>query len=88
MNQPHDHKNAGEKAHPNPGESMNVRAVHHAIIRELPEPKELYKNVPWYLRHFYAVLLIGGILYLLILAGQFDWQAMDTPLEELSTFQK
>jgi hypothetical protein len=75
-------------SHPNPGESMNVRAVHDAIIRELPDPIELYKNVPWYLRHLYAALLIGAILYLITLAGSFDWKTFDTPLEKIGVFQE
>ncbi|MEM1158645.1 MAG: hypothetical protein AAF649_07460 [Verrucomicrobiota bacterium] len=71
----------------NRGEDMNVRAVHEAIVRELPDPRELYKQVPWYLRHFYIFMLIGAALYLLTLAGEFDWKSMSTPLERLGVFQ-
>lgn len=73
--------------HVNPGETMNVRAVHQAIVRELPDPKELYKQVPWYLRHFYVLMLIGATLYLLTLAGDFNWESLSTPLERLGVFQ-
>jgi len=74
--------NSTSSEHPNPGEEMNIREVHQAIVRELPEPSELYKKVPWYLRHFYAILAIWFVVYLAALAGTYDWNVFDTPLEE------
>ena len=54
-----------------PGEDMNVRVVHGAIWREFAEPIEAWRRTPWYLRHFYAVMAIVAIIYLV---GQvFDW---------------
>lgn len=79
MNKPDNNQNS---EHSNPGEEMNIREVHQAIVRELPEPKELYKKVPWYLRHFYAILAIWLVVYLAALAGTYDWKVFDTPLEE------
>ncbi|MEM6820931.1 MAG: hypothetical protein AAF558_03155 [Verrucomicrobiota bacterium] len=64
-------------------EKINVREVHQAIVRELPEPKELYKNIPWYLRHFYAILIIWLVIYLISLAGRYDWSSFDTPMDSL-----
>jgi len=83
MSQPVDR----EDPHPHPGESMNVREVHDVIVRELPEPRELYKKVPWYLRHFYAILIIGTLIYLAALAGKFNWKDFDTPLERAKIFE-
>ncbi len=54
-----------------PGEDMNVRLVHAAIWREMAEPSERRRGLPWYLRRMYAVMFILGAIYLLSQA--FDW---------------
>lgn len=54
-----------------PGEDMNVRAVHGALWREFEEPMETLRRLPWYMRHLYAVMLLIGLIYLLIQV--FDW---------------
>lgn len=50
---------------------MNVRAVHGALWRELAEPIERWRRTPWYLRHFYAVMAILALIYLVLQV--FDW---------------
>lgn len=55
-----------------PGEDMNVRLVHAAIWREMAEPSERKRGLPWYLRRMYAVMFILAVIYLLLQV--FDWK--------------
>ena len=44
---------------------MNVRMVHGALWRELGEPIEFFRRLPWYVRHTMFVLLFLGVAYLM-----------------------
>lgn len=57
--------------HQEAGEDMNVRIVHGALWRELAEPIEHWRRTPWYLRHFYAIMALLAIFYLV--QQVFDW---------------
>lgn len=57
-----------------PGEDLNIRKIHGAIIREKAEPREMFRAIPWWLKHLiYAPLCIWGIWYLIIASGGFRW---------------
>ncbi|WP_411826059.1 c-type cytochrome [Luteolibacter sp. AS25] len=57
-----------------PGEDMDTREVHGALIREKEEPIEAIRRAPWWLVHgIYAPLCIWGIWYLLSESGGFRW---------------
>jgi len=56
-----------------PGQDMNVRHVHAAIWRELPEPSEIWRRTPWYLRHFYFISFMWLVLYLIAQMGGWNW---------------
>lgn len=57
-----------------PGEDLNIRKVHGALIREKDEPIEMVRRAPWWLVHLiYAPLCIWGIWYLIIASGGFRW---------------
>jgi hypothetical protein len=67
-----------EKPTPNangadPGELMNVREVHGAIMREWKLPGEGRRRVPWYLRILYIALAIWAYAYLATYSGDFNW---------------
>ncbi len=64
-------KPAGEKG--DPGEDMNVRHVHAAIWREFAEPREIWRRTPWYLRHFYFILFLWVLFYLINFTGSWKW---------------
>lgn len=53
------------------GEEMNVRKVHGALWRELAEPREQARRVPWFLKHFFVMLVILAIIYLAI--QNYNW---------------
>lgn len=72
---------------PDGEDSWNVREVHGTIMRELPDPIELYRRVPWWLRHTYVAMAIGLLFYLIVLAGDYDWDAFQQPLQRLGLFQ-
>lgn len=48
-----------------PGEDMNVRHVHAAIWREESEPAEVVRRMPAVLKHFYFLMVVWLILYLI-----------------------
>lgn len=57
-----------------PGEDLDIRKIHGALIREKAEPIEMIRRAPWWLVHLiYAPLCIWGIWYLLIASGGFKW---------------
>lgn len=57
-----------------PGEDLNTRTVHGALIREKAEPREAIRAAPWWLKHgIYAPLCIWGIWYLIVASGGFSW---------------
>lgn len=56
-----------------PGELMNVREVHGAILREFDLPGEKKRRVPWYLHLLYFGLAAWGYAYLAIYSGNFNW---------------
>jgi hypothetical protein len=56
-----------------PGETMNVREVHGAILREWKLPGEKKRRVPWYLHLLYFALALWGLLYFLTYFADFDW---------------
>ena len=57
-----------------PGEDLNTRTVHGALIREKAEPREALRAAPWWLKHcIYAPLTIWGIWYLIVASGGFSW---------------
>ncbi len=58
-------------------DGMNVRRVHGVIWREYPEPRELWRRTPAILRHFYILLTIGVLLYLLAWFPHWSWQSLD-----------
>ncbi len=68
---------------PDGDDAMNIREVHGSIMRELPDPVELYRRVPWWLRHTYIAMAIGLLFYLIVLAGDYDWNSFELPLEKL-----
>ncbi len=62
---------------PEANEDMNVRRVHGVIWREYPEPRELWRRTPAILRHFYVVLTIAVLLYLIGWFPRWSWKALD-----------
>ena len=56
-----------------PGELMNVREVHGAIMREFSLPGEKKIRVPWYLRALYFALGLWAYAYLATYSGKFAW---------------
>jgi len=56
-----------------PGELMNVREVHGAIMREWNLPGERKRRVPWYLHLLYFALAIWGYAYLSVYCANFNW---------------
>jgi len=55
------------------GEDFNVRTEHGQIMREFSEPKEVYRAIPWWLKHgLYAPLCIWFIWYLAFHFGRFN----------------
>lgn len=56
-----------------PGELMNVREVHGAILREWNLPGEKMRRVPWYLHLLYFALAMWSLVYLLNYSANFDW---------------
>lgn len=57
-----------------PGEDIDIRKVHGAIIREKAEPREMFRAAPWWLKHcIYAPLTMWGIWYLFVASGGFRW---------------
>jgi hypothetical protein len=61
------------RAAADPGEDMNVRHVHAAIWREESEPAEVVRRTPAVLKHFYFIMLIWLILYLLSWFPPLNW---------------
>jgi hypothetical protein len=59
--------------HSDPGELMNVREVHGAIMREYRLPGEKKRRVPWYLHLLYFALALLAYAYLANYSGNFDW---------------
>lgn len=58
------------------GEDLNVRRVHGQILRELDEPREMYRRVPWWLKQLiYVPLALWGIWYLVYASGGFRWDS-------------
>jgi mono/diheme cytochrome c family protein len=56
-----------------PGEDFNVRQKHGQIWREYSEPWELYRAIPWWLKHLiYAPLFIWALWYMLVFSGGFE----------------
>jgi hypothetical protein len=82
-----DKKKNDQLTEPDGNDALNVREIHGAIMRELPDPVELYRNIPWWLRHTYVAMAIGVIFYLLVLAGDYDWQSFDLPLERIGILE-
>jgi hypothetical protein len=60
-----------------PNEDMNVRRVHGIIWREYPEPRELWRRTPKILRHFYVIMAIWLILYLIGWFPHWSWKNLD-----------
>ena len=56
-----------------PGELMNVREVHGAILREMNLPGEKMRRVPWYLHLLYVALAFWAYIYLVTYSGNFSW---------------
>ncbi len=57
-----------------PGEDLDTRQVHGALVREKDEPIEAIRRAPWWLVHLiYAPLCIWGIWYLIVASGGFRW---------------
>jgi hypothetical protein len=63
-----------------PGEEMNVRHVHAAIWREESEPAEVARRTPAVLKHFYFIMLLWLILYLLGWFPPLDWNEYEPSL--------
>lgn len=58
------------------GEDFNVRRVHGQIMRELDEPQEMYRRVPWWLKHLiYAPLALWSLWYFFYASGGFRWDS-------------
>jgi hypothetical protein len=55
------------------GEDMNVRHVHAAIWREEAEPSEFMRRMPVVLKHFYFIMFLWLIFYLVTWMGQWSW---------------
>ena len=57
-----------------PGEDIDIRKIHGALLREKAEPSEMFRAAPWWLKHLiYAPLCVWGIWYLIIASGGFRW---------------
>lgn len=56
-----------------PGELMNVREVHGAILREMNLPGEKMRRVPWYLHLLYVALALRAYVYFVNYSENFDW---------------
>lgn len=59
-------------SHSDKGEEMDLAEVHGPLLRELGEPYELYKRLPWYVLHGAIVLFVSLILYLSMQI--YDWK--------------
>ncbi len=82
MNEPTGQTNPGQPRTADPGEDMQVRHVHAAIWREESEPYEAARRTPFLLRHFYAILTLWAIYYLIVWAGGWNWNEYEAnPLE-------
>jgi len=56
------------------GEDLDVVKVHGQIMREKPEPIELLRAAPGWLKHgIYAPLIIWSVIYFLSASGGFQW---------------
>lgn len=57
-----------------PGEDLDTRKVHGALMREKAEPYEMYNAAPWWLKHLiYFPISIWALCYLVIASGGFRW---------------
>jgi uncharacterized membrane protein len=56
-----------------PGEQMNVRHVHAAIWREEAEPAEVVRRTPVVLKHFYFLMFVWLVFYLINWMGNWRW---------------
>ncbi len=56
-----------------PGADMNVRHVHAAIWREEAEPTEFVNRLPAVLRHFYFIMFLWMLFYLVTWMGHWNW---------------
>jgi len=55
------------------GEDFNVRTEHGQIMREFSRPEEVFRAIPWWLKHgLYAPLVFWFIWYLILYFGGFD----------------
>jgi len=55
------------------GEDFNVRTEHEQIMREFSEPREVYRAIPWWLKHgLYGPLGVWFIWYIPLYFGGFD----------------
>ena len=52
---------------------MNVRHVHAAIWREVPEPFEVVRRMPIVLKHFYFWMFMWLLFYLMNWMGGWKW---------------
>lgn len=66
------------RASADPGEDMNVRHVHAAIWRETSEPAEVVRRTPAVLKHFYFIMLVWLILYLLSWFPPLNWNEYES----------
>ena len=56
-----------------PGEDLNVRHVHAAIWREEAEPAEVFRRTPVLLKHFYFLMFVWLLFYLVTWMGKWKW---------------
>jgi len=70
------------------GEDMNVRHVHAAIWREEAEPDEFMRRIPNILKHFYFVMALWLLFYLVTWMGNWKWNEYEaSPMARLNRDQ-
>jgi hypothetical protein len=73
-------KDSEKPATADPGEDMNVRHVHAAIWREEAEPAEIVRRTPVLLKHFYFVMFLWLLFYLVTWMGNWKWDEYEASL--------
>jgi hypothetical protein len=70
--------NKDEKPEEKDKEMEDVRIFHGALMRELPEPRELLRRTPLYLKVFYVALLMWGVAFLVFWTISWSWDAYES----------
>jgi hypothetical protein len=82
MNEQPGETNSEKPRTADPGEDMNVRHVHAAIWREEAEPREAVRRMPILLKHFYFIMFLWLVFYLITWAAGWKWDEYEaSPIE-------